>query len=569
MVGLVELIAKLKDRAHRARRPGSDSRFRPTWEALEGRQMLSGLGTDYTLMGGQWDNTRPITFSFAPDGVSWDNGTNVVNAKLDSEFGGTGWQALVAEALQTWASVTNLNFVEVGDGTFDFNASGVAQGDPKFGDIRIGGSDSSGSSTIAQTYGPPPDGKTGAGDVDLNTAYDFSPTSKFDLETIILHEIGHSLGLGESPQPSSVMYTYYSGVRQTLSPYDIEGIQSLYGVRTTDHFQSQGQGTSASNAVDLTSSLNAQGQAELGGVSLSTIGDVEYFSVVAPAIDGATLEVAAKASGISLLSPDVRVIDQSTGATMPTNGDPSLRGDGASVTIPGARPGHRYLIAVTGATNDVFSIGSYAVQVGFSGGTPVAPTQAQAQAPAPAPAPTPTPVLTPTPAPVPVPVAPPVSNPAPVAAPVVTDKYQANTTFGTPAELGTLGQAVIHDLTIKSATDIRVFAFETAQAGTVLVASENALILVADVIGRPVASGTGLISFTAPVAGARYFLVFLSPNGAPVANFGFAVANVPAPPAPAVPILPAPTPATSKTTHPAKHVAKVRATTAATLKRHA
>jgi hypothetical protein len=202
MVGLVELIARFKDRAHRAPVPRPATGYRPSWEALEGRQMLSGLGTDYTLMGGQWDNTRPITFSFAPDGVSWDRGTNTVNAQLDSEFGGTSWHALVDQALQTWSSVTNLNFVEVGDGSFDFNAPGVNQGDAQHGDIRIGGSSTSGSSTIARTYGPPPNGQTGAGDVELNTAYDFAPGSKFDFETVILHELGHALGLGESPQPS-------------------------------------------------------------------------------------------------------------------------------------------------------------------------------------------------------------------------------------------------------------------------------------------------------------------------------------------------------------------------------
>ena len=170
------------------------------------------------------------------------------------------------------------------------------QGDPKFGDIRIGGYDFT-STTIARTYGPPPNGQSAAGDVELNTAYNFGPGGPYDLETVLVHEIGHALGLGESPQPSSIMYTYYGGVRKALSPFDVEGIQSLYGSKTTDGFQSRGLATSTSTAVDLTPFLNGNHQTQINGVGLSAIGSTEYFSVVAPAIKGSTLKVAAQPSG--------------------------------------------------------------------------------------------------------------------------------------------------------------------------------------------------------------------------------------------------------------------------------
>ena len=517
--------------------------------------MLSGAGTDYVLEGGQWNNSQPVSISFAPDGVTWDNGiTNVVNSQLNSEFGGNGWQSVVVRALQTWAVSANLNFVEVGDGNYGFNAAGASQGDARFGDIRVGGYNFGPTSTIADTYGPPPNGTTAAGDMVLNTAFNFSPSAKFDLQTIALHELGHSLGLGESPQPSSVMYTYFSGVRQSLSSYDVEGIQAIYGPRTQDQFQSQGRGTNAGNAVDLTPYLNSAGQTEYGGVSLATIGDVEYFSVVAPATNGATLRVAAQAGGHSLLSPKLSVIDPSTGATIATNGNPGAYGDLASVSIPNAQAGHHYLIAVTGATSDAFAVGAYAIQLGFFGGTPIQP-----------PIVTPPPVVTPPPAPAPV-----VTAPTPVVTPPVIpyDQYASNNSFANPAELGSInGLVVLNNLTIPSPSVVHFFAFEPAAAGTVLLASSNTTLLVGNALAQPVVLGSGLIAFYAPVAGARYFLLILSPNNQPVSNFGFAIKVIPSATgtvrAASVSLVPTTTPTTTTTaTQPPKTTGAVHISTA-------
>ena len=500
----------------------------------------SGVGTDYTLMGGQWNNSTPITFSIAPDGVSWDQGTNNVNAKLNAEFGGTSWQGLVAKALQTWAAVTNLNFTQVADGPYGFNSSGIAEGDQKFGDIRIGGYDFGTIATIARTYGPPPNGQTGAGDVELNTSFNFAPGTHYDFQSVILHELGHSLGLGESPQPSSVMYTFYSGARQGLSPYDIEGIQSLYGARVADSYQAGGVATTAANAFDLTSSLNASEQTVLNGTSLATIGDVEYFSVVAPALSKATLQVEAQAQGISLLSPKVSVIDPSTGATLAVNSNSTAYGDNASVSIPNAVAGHRYLIAVTGATNDVFSVGSYALHAGFVGGTATAPTPAPTPTPTPLPS-TPTPVQT-TPAPVVV---------TPPRAPVIAaDAYSYNGWFAGATELGPLAQRVITNLTLPTASSYQSFTFEVAKPGIVQIGMANTFAVVEDASGRPITAGQGLVGFVAPASGSRYYVFFNSPNAAPVANYAFIINVTPLPtPAVVAPLATAPVKAsTSKPT---------------------
>lgn len=514
----------------------SDRKVRLACDHLEGRELLTaigaggGVGVDYTLMGGQWDNSKPISFSIADDGAVWDGGTNDVNAQLDAEFGGSSWRNEVAVALQTWAASANLNFIPSVDGQYAWNTPGATQGDSRFGDIRVAGY-ALATNAIAQTYGPPPNGYTAAGDVKLNTSYTFGPTGQWDLETVLIHEVGHSLGLGESPQGSAVMYATYSGVRHDLSAYDVEGIQSIYGPRVADQFQSQGEATSAAAALDISGSLNASNVAVVNNLSLNTIGDSEYFSITAPAIQGSTLIVNAVANGHSLMSPKVTVIDAATGATLAASAHPDQYGDTAAVQISGAQAGHRYLIVVTGATQDVFSVGNYALSVGFLGGTATGVV-----------APTPT-----TPIPVATPITPPTIISAPTTptttvgtttatttvgtAPVSTatvDPYSANNSFASAAELGSLtGQSLIRNVGLPSAQDARVFAFEPAKAGLVFVASANAAVVISNSSGQVVASGRGLVGFAAPTAGARYFVVLLSPNNAPVADASFAVQVVP------------------------------------------
>ena len=501
MLRLAARLAKLL--GPRRSRPAKPRRGRQfACEGLEPRELLTGPGTDYTLMGGQWDNSRAITYSVAPDGVTWAAGVNNVNASLNAQFGGAGWQSLIARALQTWASVTNLNFSPVGDGPYAFNAPGVNQGDPSFGDVRLGGSNFGTTATIAQTYGPPPNGATGAGDVDLNTGFNFGAGSRYDLESVLIHELGHSLGLGESPQPASVMYSTYLGPRQSLSSYDVEGIQSIYGARQPDAYQAKGIATSAATAPDLTPGLNSAAWGQLLGLSLRTIGDTEYFSVVAPQRIGATLDVAAISHGFSLLSPKLTVIDPATGATLASNANPNVDGDSAFDSVPGVQAGHRYLIAVTGATGDVFSVGSYALQLGFFGGTSIAPPP---------------------------------------------DGYPYNQPFALATDLGANTQPTIFNLTLPSAQNYQLFSFETTQAGPVLVSTLGANVVVVNSVGQVVDAGGGQLGFQAPGAG-RYFLIMLSPNNAPVSNYAFAVRTFPTAPGVAGGAITPPSPAPASTT---------------------
>lgn len=64
----------------------------------------------------------------------------------------------------------------------------------------------------------------------LDIKQDYGDENSF--YNIILHEIGHSLGLSHSDNVNSVMYPFYSDENNDLAPDDIQGIQSLYGPPT-------------------------------------------------------------------------------------------------------------------------------------------------------------------------------------------------------------------------------------------------------------------------------------------------------------------------------------------------
>ena len=139
----------------------------------------------------------------------------------------------------------------------------------------------------------------------------------------------------------------------------------------------------------------------LEDLTLTTIGDSDYFSFV-PATGG-TLQVTAIVEGVSLLSPQVSLYDASQ-ALLDAEGSPAQYGQDVSASVAAVTAGQPYYIKVSGATDDVFSIGTYDLNISFEGGQAVGTT---VRVPLPTRAPTP---LAGTP-----PVAPPLSPSAPPA----------------------------------------------------------------------------------------------------------------------------------------------------------
>jgi len=280
------------------------------------------------------------------------------SAVWSAKFGTSGtWQAQIARALATWESVANINLVPVTDGSYELNVLGNAQSDPRFGDIRFGGYPfHNNTTTLAQTYFPPPNGSTAAGDVEVNTTLNFNINSTYDVYSVLLHETGHSLGLDHAKNPAVVMYPVYGGLRTGLTADDIAGIQAIYGARPLDSYQQQGLGYGFSSAVDVSAGLLSANQTGVSSVSLPSIGSAEYFSFVAPSYASGAIQVTVAAGNISMLSPEVTLYD-AAGNQLAQAANPSAWSDNVTATVQGVVPGQRYYVKVTGATNDVFSVG--------------------------------------------------------------------------------------------------------------------------------------------------------------------------------------------------------------------
>ncbi|HKB01244.1 MAG TPA: PPC domain-containing protein, partial [Gemmataceae bacterium] len=226
-----------------------------------------------------------------------------------------------------------------------------------------------------------------AGTVLLNTLREFQllgaagRSDMFDLYTVVLQEAGHVFGVGNSPRPESAMYTQYLGPRIGLDTTDVADIQTLYGARAPDRFESAHGNEVPATATKLRfvswlGQLNGtDGTARripfVAAGDVTTLVDADVYAVKLPA-NAQSFTVALRTSGISLLTARVTVLDAngqvvaSAVATDPTSGD-------LTITVDHAQKKGTYFVKVEGAADDVFGIGAYRLAVGSAAAEAVAP----------------------------------------------------------------------------------------------------------------------------------------------------------------------------------------------------
>lgn len=474
----------------RTRCPAKRNRhlFRPSLETLEERFV------PYALAGTHWAITN-VSASFLPDGTTTNGGAaSNLFASLNAGYATATWQREFARALQTWANVSPLNFHLMVDSGAPSGTSGSAQGDSRFGDIRFGGYPRS-DGYAAYTYYP--SSTTLGGDQFLATNVTFYIGSYPDLYSVLLHETGHSLGLAHSTLSTAVMYPTIMGVYNGLTGDDIAGIQAIYGTRQSDGYDASAANDSSSTAsvVNLGSSGGTTFSADL-----TSLADVDYYRVTAPASGNGTLTVSVDARNLSLLTPKVAVYDVANNLVATADAG-SAYGSVATVNLSGLIPGQTYTILADGATTDVFGMGAYQLNIQFGG----------VSQPPPPPPPPPPPSIT-------------------------ADRFEINDTPSSATNFGKTNGVGQTGLTLHTAADVDYFTFIPAKSDTYTLSvtpsqgSGTLNLTVLNAQQTAIAGGqssTGGVTVTANLtAGQSYFVKVNSPSASLlVYNLGIAKAT--------------------------------------------
>lgn len=171
------------------------------------------------------------------EGPKWTSG-GVITWSLGTGPGSSGtpftgslssqYEPVVEQAFATWAAASGLKFEEVsgasqaditiGWSSFDEAATGV------LGYTRLSALNGQiESGTTISLENPDEDTLTAGAGGQLS----YSGTD-VELSQLLLHEIGHALGLADNADPNSVMSAVLSSTNTTLDKTDIAGIEELY-----------------------------------------------------------------------------------------------------------------------------------------------------------------------------------------------------------------------------------------------------------------------------------------------------------------------------------------------------
>lgn len=166
-----------------------------------------------------------VTYSIADAGLSlaaFGQG-NIQSVDGNTFYSEIDYEAEIAAAFQLWSDVANIEFVEIEDG-------GGNPGTNQEGDIRIFFGAIPGN-TIGLAYLPSFFGGSAlAGDIMLD---DVNTSSSWGLNTfraLLVHEIGHAIGLQHVPNGSNSVMTPTVGISAPTA-FDAAGLQQVYGAQ--------------------------------------------------------------------------------------------------------------------------------------------------------------------------------------------------------------------------------------------------------------------------------------------------------------------------------------------------
>lgn len=299
-----------------------------------------------------------LTVSFAPDGTKVSRYTSSLYATFGHMLAAPALEAWILAAFQQWAKEANLNVGIVADGGQAFGTSGPNQGDPRFGDIRIGAVPMDPSVYAVAVRNDALMSGTWGGDILFNANAVF--TSPAQIYAVALHEIGHALGLKHSGNPASVMYA--GRLNSALISQDVAAIRGLYGARNMDRMEKPNDpNDSLAKASRIENPGSLQGRCPLVVYGdLPASGDVDWYELPALSNYGGPVSFELVTSGISLLRARLTVVDED-GRLVGTQQIGGARGGRVKVTVPAAPPGVKHYARVEAVDQSLYSTGSYAL----------------------------------------------------------------------------------------------------------------------------------------------------------------------------------------------------------------
>jgi len=339
-------------------------------QELEDRRVLAAFGTP-------WPDARDLTISFPSDGVQVGKYQNDINELLDQTASRQEWQELVARAYQTWAIHADINVGLRSDYDLPFGTPGLSTNDPRFGEFRIGAFPQQGLlassvpfQAVAGTY---------SGDILLNSNQQFryhdwdgglAPDTTTwgeddrDLFSLLLHEVGNTLGVADSDLEWTVMFRAYTVPKGILTAEDIAAVQALYGARTDPYEQIDNGQLNVATLVPTPVGFDPSSDVIRTRASLLDGSDVDVFQVVpVTGMNQATIRL--RAAGISLLQSHLEVLDES-GVVLHSVAADSIFDNDLTIELSGLQDHDVLFIRVSAADPaDIYSFGDYFVEIDY------------------------------------------------------------------------------------------------------------------------------------------------------------------------------------------------------------